>query len=93
MFRADIVVVHGFGQLLGLADDPDHFRRHGHLALSFDGGNLFQHLFQTGLQHGQIRMAFGENRGEKTFRFLYESHEHVDGRNFLVIVQRSDLLG
>ena len=92
MFRADVFIVHRFGILLCLADDPGHFYGHGQLALSLDGRNLFQKLFQTGLEHRHIGAAFLKNRSQQAFRFLYQSHEHVDGRDFLIVMQSGYLL-
>ena len=93
MFRADIFIVHGVGQLLSLADDTDHFRRHGQLAGAFDRRDLLQQLFQAGLEHGDVSVTFRENRIEQAFRFFRQAHEHMNRREFLVIVERCNLLG
>ena len=70
MFRADIFIVHGVGQLLSLADDTDHFCRHGQLAGAFDRRDFLQQLFQAGLEHGDVSVTFRENRIEQAFRFF-----------------------
>ena len=92
VFRADVFIVHGFGILLCLADDPGHFDGHGHLALALDGRNLFEELFQAGLEHGHISAAFRKDGRQQAFRFFNQAHEDMDRCNFLIIMKCCYLL-
>ena len=92
VFRADIVVMHGFGTLLCFADDTNRFRRHGKTALSLNGRNFLQHLFEFGAKHRQIGPAIFKDRCQQAFRVFCKPQHHVNGRNFLIVVECRQLL-
>ena len=73
MLRRDIIILHGFGKLLGSPQHPHHVHAHGQAVCALDPRNLAQHLLQFRLQERQIRLAVLKNSSQQPFRLLGQS--------------------